>query len=146
MKSIIIWTLINLASNLIIVEIEAILFRKSVNRGWKEVGFSLDQIRNRHGLRPYYIMHIYYGGDVYPMVIKKKDYAELRKNKTGKAYVYVREYPAWFMNPNFNKYDFSLQEVDWHERDRINCLKAFLYIFIVFEAIICMIAFEVEKI
>lgn len=142
MKSIIIWTLINLVFSLTIVAIEAILFKKGVNRGWKEVGFSLDQIRNRHGLRPYYIIKIYYGGDVYPMVIKNKDYAELRKNKTGKTFVYVREYPAWFLNPNFNKYDFSLQEVDWHERDRGKRPWSFFYIFIVLEAIIIMIALQ----
>lgn len=143
MKGIIIWTLINLAVDLSMVALEAILFRKGVNQGWKEAGFSLNQIRNRRGLRPYYIMHIYYGENVYPIVIKDKDYAELRKNKTGRASVYVREFPAWFLNPNLSRYDFSLQEVDWHERDRKNCLKTFLYIFIVFEAIICMIAFEV---
>lgn len=142
MKGIIIWTLINLAVNLSIIVVEAILFRKGINQGWKEVGFSLNQIRNRRSLRPYYVMHIYYGGDVYPMVIRKKDYAELRKDKTGKAFVYVREFPSWFLNPNFSKYDFSLQEVDWHERDRRKCLWSFFYTFIALEAIILMIALQ----
>ena len=68
---------------------------------------------------------------------------ELRKNETGKTCVYIREFPARFLNPNFEKYDFSLQEIDWHERDRKNCLKTFVFIFIVLEAIICMMAFGV---
>ncbi len=75
-------------------------------------------------------------------LIKNKDYAELRKNKTRKTFVYVSEYPAWFMNPNFNKYDFSLQEEDWHERDRGKRPWSFLYIFIALEAIIIMITLQ----
>ncbi len=144
MKDIIIWTVINVAVNLSIVAIVAALFKKGVNLGWKEVGFSVKQMRQWRSLRPYYVMNIYYRGEAYILVISKKDYRELRKNETGKTYVYIREFPARFLNPNFEKYDFSLWEVDWHERDRKNCLKTFLFIVTVFEAIICMIAFDIK--
>ncbi len=144
MKDIIIWTVINVAVNLSIVAIVAALFKKGVNLGWKEVGFSVKQMRQWRSLRPYYVMNIYYRGEAYILVISKKDYRELRKNETGKTYVYIREFPARFLNPNFEKYDFSLREVDWHERDRKNCLKTFLFIVTVFEAIICMIAFDIK--
>ncbi len=46
------------------------------------------------------------------------------------------------MNPDFEKYDFSLGEVDWHKRDRKKCLKSSLYMFVMLEAIIWMIALE----
>ncbi len=41
MKDIIIWTLAYVAVNLSILVIVAMLFRKGVNLGWKEVGFSV---------------------------------------------------------------------------------------------------------
>ena len=144
MKDIIVWTVINIVVNLVIVAIVATLFKKGVNLGWKEVGFSVKQIRQWRSLRPYYVMNIYYKAEAYLLVISKKDYMELRKNGTGKTYVYIREFPAWFLNPNFEKYDFSLWEVDWHERDRKSCLKTFLFIFIVLEALIFMFALEVQ--
>ena len=58
MKDIVIWTLINVVVNLTIVAIVATLFRKGVNLGWKEVGFSVKQIRQWRSLRPYYGMNI----------------------------------------------------------------------------------------
>ena len=73
----------------------------------------------------------------------KRDYTELRKNEMGKTYVYVREFPSRFLNPNFEKYDFSLREVDWYKRDRKSSLKSSLYMFVMLEAIIWMIALEV---
>lgn len=88
-------------------------------------------------------MHIYYEGEAYLLVISKRDYTELRKNEMGKTYVYVREFPSRFLNPNFEKYDFSLREVDWHKRDRKSSLKSYLYMFVMLEAIIGMIALEV---
>lgn len=142
MKDIIIWTLANVAVNLSILVIVAMLFRKGVNLGWKEVGFSVRQLRQRRSLRPYYVMHIYYEGEAYLLVISKRDYTELRKNETGKTYVYVREFPSRFLNPDFEKYDFSLRKVDWHKRDRKKCLKSSLYMFVMLEAIMWMITLE----
>lgn len=95
-KDIIIWTLANVAVNLSILVIVAMLFRKGVNLGWKEVGFSVRQLRQRRSLRPYYVMHIYYKGEAYLLVISKRDYTELRKNETGKAYVYVGDFHPGF--------------------------------------------------
>lgn len=143
MKDIVIWTLINVVVNLTIVTIVATLFRKGVNLGWKEVGFSVKQIRQWRSLRTYYVMNIYYKGETYILPISKKDYRELRENEMGRTYVYIREFPAWFLNPNFAKYDFLLKEVDWHERDKKNCRKTFFFTIIVFEVIICVIAFGV---
>ena len=122
MKDIIIWTLINVVVNLIIIAILVALFKKGTNLGWKEVGFSVKRMRQWRSLRPYYVINIYYKGEAYILAISKKDYRELRENETGKTYVYIREFPTWFLNPNFSKYDFLLKEVDWHERDRKNCL------------------------
>ncbi len=142
MKYIITWTVINVVVNLAIIAIVATLFRKGVNLGWKEVGFSVKRVRQWRSLRPYYIMNIYFKGEAYILAISKKDYRELRENETGRTYVYIREFPAWFLNPNFSKYDFLLQEVDWYERDRKNCLKTFLFIFLVFEALICIFVLD----
>ncbi len=59
MKDIIVWTVINIIVNSVIVAIVATLFKKGVNLGWKEVGFSVKQIRQWRSLRPYYVMNIY---------------------------------------------------------------------------------------
>lgn len=76
------------------------------------------------------------------MVITEKEYTGLCMNSTGEIYVYVRQFPNQFLNPGFEKYEFSFQELDWHERDVKRCFKAFLFMLITFEAIICMIAME----
>lgn len=146
MKEIILWTVINMAINLTILCITAISFSKATNLGWQEIGFSVRRVRRRRrrlGFQSYiYCMDIFYQEAAYLMVITKKEYAELLMNPTGHTMAYVREFPNRFLNPDLEKYVFSLQELDWGKKDRRRCLKAFVTMFIAMEAIICMIVFE----
>lgn len=145
MKGIVIWTLINMAESLSVAFNMMALCRKAVSLGWQETGFSLSLIKLRRGriFDPYlYGVNFYYGGAAYFMVVKKEEYARLLTNRTGKLMAYVREFPAWYLNPNFEKCEFSLHEVDWWKRDRKKCIGGGIYMFIALEALTVMMALQ----
>ena len=53
---------------------------------------------------------------------------------------YVREFPNRLLNPDFEKYEFSLQETDWSRGDNRRCRKGFLTVFLSLEVILSLIA------
>lgn len=116
MTGIMIWTVANVVFSLSVMFIMIYLYGKAVDQGWQKTSFSLSRIKMRRGIRRcMYGITICYGG--------KACFNQ-------------------FLNPDFEKYEFSFQELDWHERDKKRCFKTFLFMLITFESILCMIAFE----
>lgn len=76
------------------------------------------------------------------MVISREDYQELSQNQQGSLMVYTREFRKRYLNPDFEKYEFSLREVDWNDRDKRKCLKSVISSFIIIECWICMLVFQ----
>lgn len=143
MKGIILWTVANMVVSLSVMLIMLYLYSKVAILGWREIGFSVCRMKMRRGIhRCIYGMNIFYNGQAFFKAITKKEYTELCMNKTGKVYAYTREFPNRFLNPDFEKYEFSLQKLDWHERDKKRCFGGFLFMLIAIESVICMIALE----
>lgn len=143
MQGIILWTAANAAVSLSVMLLMLYLYSKAANLGRQQIGFSVCQMKMRRGIhRHIYGINIFYGGKSYFKVITKKEYTELCMNRTGKVYAYVREFPNRLLNPDFEKYEFSLQELDWHERDKKRCFGCFIFMLIALESVICMIALE----
>lgn len=145
MKLLIIGTALNLCVNLLLLAAVWRLYRKSVDLGWQQVLFKAEKIRARGHFRrmtrPYlYRIAVSYRGSTRSVLATEKEYEKLLQNRTGSARVCVREFPSRFLNPDFEKYEFSFQETDWRRRDKIRCLKGFLAIFIPVELIVVMIA------
>lgn len=145
MKLLITGTVLNLCVNLLLLCVVWRLYRRSRNLGRQQVLFKAGQIRARGRFRrmtrPYlYRIDISYNGSTQSVLATKEEYEELLRNRTGSAMVYVREFPARFLNPDFEKYEFSFQETDWRRRDKSRCLKGFLAVFVPLELIIFMIA------
>ena len=88
---------------------------------------AIDLLRNKHknGESYYWLLYYsylspqqmrnYYRGTTYFMRVKREEYARLRTNRIGKLMTYIREFPAWYLNPDFEKFEFSLREVDWEK-------------------------------
>ena len=126
MQGIILWTVANVVISLSVMLLMLYLYSKAVNLGWQQIGFSLCRMKIRCGIRRHiYGINIFYGGQAYFKVITKNEYTELCKNRTGKVYAYVREFPNQLLNPDFEKYEFLLQKLDWHERDKKRCFWKF---------------------
>lgn len=143
MKGIILWTAANVAVSLSVLFLMLYLYSKAANLGWQQISFSVCRIKMRRGIwRCIYGINIFYCGGAYFKGITKKEYMELCLNRTGKMYAYVREFSKWYLNPDFEKFEFSLRELDWHERDKKRCFGCFLFMLIIWESIICMIALE----
>lgn len=143
LKGIIPWTVANVAVSLSVMLLMLYLYSKAVTQGWQRIGFSVCRMKMRRGIRRcIYGMNIFYDGQAFFKVITKEEYTELCVNKTGKVYAYIRKFPNRFLNPDFEKYEFSLQELDWHERDKKRCFGGFLFMLIAIESVICMIALE----
>ena len=143
MQGIILWTVANVAVSLSVMLLMLYLYSKAVNLGWQQIGFSVCQMKMRRGIRCHiYGINIFYGGQAYFKVITKKEYTGLCINRTGKVYAYVREFPNRLLNPDFEKYEFLPQELDWHERDKKRGFGCFIFMLMALESIICMIALE----
>lgn len=145
MKLLITGTALNLCVNLLLLYVAWRLYRKSEDLGWQTVLFKAEKIRVRGHFRrmtrPYlYRIVISYRGCTQSVLAAEEDYERLLQNRTGSARVCVREFPSRFLNPDFEKYEFSFRETDWRRRDKIRCLKGFLAIFIPVELIVIMIA------
>lgn len=141
MKGIILWTVANVAVSLSVMRLMLYSYSKAINLGWQQIGFSLCRMKMRRGIRRrIYGINIFYGGQTYFKGITKKEYTELCMNRAGKVYAYVREFPNRLLNLDLEKFEFSLQELDWHERDKKRCFGCFIFMLITLESIICMIA------
>lgn len=136
-------TLINLLANLLLYFILLGMYRQHESLGWQKIRFRVRTYRLHRRRRNIYIMDIYFRGSEYMRTISKEEYIELSRNQEGSIMAYVREFRKIYLNPDFEKYEFSLQEIDWNQKDRSKCLKSLIASFMVFEFLICIMIFQV---
>lgn len=139
----VVWTLINLLVNLFLCLILMGMYKQHESLGWQKIRFGVRTYRLHRRRRNIYIMDIHFRGSEYMRAISKEDYIELSRNQEGSIMVYVREFRKRYLNPDFEKYEFSLQEVDWNKKDRRKCIKNLIASFTVFEFLIYIIIFQV---
>ncbi len=143
MKLLITGTAINLLFNLLLFAWEKKLYSQAVNLGWQQADFQAEQIqvqgRRRRRTMPYlYGVRICFRGGCYFFRVTKEEYEALLGRQ--RRLFYVREFPNRLLNPDFEKYEFSLQETDWSRGDNRRCRKGFLTVFLSLEVILSLIA------
>ena len=145
MKLFLTGTGVNLFFNLFLLCIVRLLYGQSRNLGWQKAEFRAERIKVRRYRRrrrtPYiYRADIVFRGGRYMLSVTTEAYEALCGNRTGSGMFYVREFPVRFLNPDFEKYEFSLGETDWSREDRRKCRKGFLAVFVPLELMLCILA------
>lgn len=136
-------TLVNLLASLLFHLIILGMYKQHESLGWQKIGFRVRTYRLHRRRSNIYIMDIYFRGSEYMRTISREDYIELSRSEEGSMMAYVREFRKRYLNPDFQKYEFSLKEVDWHTNDRKKCLKSLIFMFTVFEILIFIMVFQV---
>lgn len=136
-------TAVNLGVNMLLYFIMLWMYRQYRSLGWQEVGYKVGKRRMHRSWRIVYFMQIYFRGSKYIMTVSRREYEELYGIMSDSTMVYVREFREKYLNPDLEKYEFSLHKVDWDERDKRKGRGCLYGMSLIFEILICILVFQV---
>ena len=99
--------------------------------------------RGRKSMFKDYVFFLYgrYNNTNVELVLSSQEYADLKDKDS--VYVYIREYKHKWMNPNFSKYDISIAEPDWDEKDKKSVIKGVSIFVLLFEFVFLCVYFGI---
>ena len=116
------------------------------NLGKKQVPFRAERIKRKgkgKALQPYlYRVHVRFKDSDFCQLVTEEEYRDKCGIPDGNLEVYIREFSHVLCSPDWQKYEFSLTETDWHYRDWNRCSRLFVFIFAVWEILILLLAFQ----
>lgn len=141
-------TMVNLGANLLLWRMSLLLYGRSKDLGRQKAAFTAERIRVRERWRklktPWlYRVEIRFRGCRQILMVTEAEYEALLHHPTGETFLYVREFASRLLNPDLEKYAFSLKDPDWEQQDRRRCRICFLLLAAFLEALLAMIALGV---
>lgn len=142
MKYFLIFSIINICFFSIMGFIFYKVSKKFEDLGKHKVKYTKSSVFSRRTLQFTYYLKFVYDNQEISQSISKNVFDRLFEE--GEIEVYIRKYNNIMNSPNFNKYEISLDEVDWKKKDVKSYVIATIFFILVAEFVAAMCIFQID--